>query len=416
MVEALPTLILISLGLFFVALADYIWTVNTEVAALICAFSALWTLLYLAMLLSAALFPQCPYQTAPSAALVAFARFGLRPAYLIIRNPFVASLHQLLLLGGKANNYMHSSCGLNAPWDLFNLASAVGRLWTPATRLWTPKSNDLKDRKNVESLHVESALAIIELAPHESVAVAVARNIPALQDLQELQRLADSPVVLFLAAHLNKQLSRVRDELPGTTEVSAIYIARALVHILLANPYRYGSDVLGHLLTIHWSEASDIPAALPSSELKVLWTCIVQLCAQVSTLKAVEGDQDIPWRTTLQYVPYKYLLEKGLCPGGAISSPTAERYLHHFILSERFLPSQDENSLGEFYKGGIDLPDMIRTFHKILADDSIPTTVSLLGLASRALSIALESFMGVHTSKRLSSWDRLTRAWEIRSG
>lgn len=68
-VEGLPTLILISLGLFFVAITDYIWTLNQDVAALVMAFSVVGTSLYIAMLLLASIYPLCPFQTAPSLGL-----------------------------------------------------------------------------------------------------------------------------------------------------------------------------------------------------------------------------------------------------------------------------------------------------------------------------------------------------------
>lgn len=67
-VETLPTLILLSLGLFFAAMADYVWTINREVAIVITALSGLSTLLYTFMLIAAAIFPDCPFQTAPSSA------------------------------------------------------------------------------------------------------------------------------------------------------------------------------------------------------------------------------------------------------------------------------------------------------------------------------------------------------------
>lgn len=97
-VEALPTLILVSLGLFFVAITDYMWTINREVAILIATFSAIGTLSYFAMLLSAAIFPDCPFRTAPSSALAALSRRSLRPALLLVRPGIYWLLYALFFL------------------------------------------------------------------------------------------------------------------------------------------------------------------------------------------------------------------------------------------------------------------------------------------------------------------------------
>lgn len=68
-VETLATLLLMSLALFFVALVDYMWTVNKTVALVVMAFAAAGGLLYAVMLVVAAIFPACPFHTGPSAAL-----------------------------------------------------------------------------------------------------------------------------------------------------------------------------------------------------------------------------------------------------------------------------------------------------------------------------------------------------------
>ncbi|KAG9007230.1 hypothetical protein FRB95_006195 [Tulasnella sp. JGI-2019a] len=68
-VEALPTLLLISLALFFGALADYLWTINKPAAITITAFAAALGLFYCITVVAAAIFPHCPFQTAPSVGL-----------------------------------------------------------------------------------------------------------------------------------------------------------------------------------------------------------------------------------------------------------------------------------------------------------------------------------------------------------
>ncbi|KAG8983322.1 hypothetical protein FRB93_007301 [Tulasnella sp. JGI-2019a] len=76
-VEALATLLLISLALFFVALVNYLWTVNETVAIVVLGFAAAGGLFYLLIITLTAIFSACPYQTGPSA--------GLRQPYLLLQ-------------------------------------------------------------------------------------------------------------------------------------------------------------------------------------------------------------------------------------------------------------------------------------------------------------------------------------------
>ncbi|KAG8996862.1 hypothetical protein FRB94_007992 [Tulasnella sp. JGI-2019a] len=68
-VEALPTLLLISLALFFGALVDYLWTINKPAAVIVTAFAATMALFYCLTVVMAAIFPRCPFQTGPSVGL-----------------------------------------------------------------------------------------------------------------------------------------------------------------------------------------------------------------------------------------------------------------------------------------------------------------------------------------------------------
>jgi hypothetical protein len=76
--ESLPTLILFSLGLFFIAMADYVWAINRDVAIVITTLSGLGILVYTSMLLAAAIFPDCPVQTAPASAAAYLWRISIQ--------------------------------------------------------------------------------------------------------------------------------------------------------------------------------------------------------------------------------------------------------------------------------------------------------------------------------------------------
>ncbi|KAG8985263.1 hypothetical protein FRB93_005913 [Tulasnella sp. JGI-2019a] len=65
-VEALPTLLLISLALFFVALCDLLWSTSQPVAFVAVAFTAAGAMFYAFTVIAAAVDEFCPYQTAVS--------------------------------------------------------------------------------------------------------------------------------------------------------------------------------------------------------------------------------------------------------------------------------------------------------------------------------------------------------------
>lgn len=98
-VEALPTLIILSLALFFVAVSDYVWNLSKEVAILIITLSAAGTACYALMVLLAACFPQCPYQTVSSQVLAYCYYCSLVPTLLVMRNSFLCLVAVLGMTG-----------------------------------------------------------------------------------------------------------------------------------------------------------------------------------------------------------------------------------------------------------------------------------------------------------------------------
>ncbi|KAG8847478.1 hypothetical protein FRB96_001619 [Tulasnella sp. 330] len=68
-IELLPNLLLVSVGLFFAAVADYLWATRKPVAVVVLVFIVVGVLLYAIMVISAAIDKDCPFQTAPSGLL-----------------------------------------------------------------------------------------------------------------------------------------------------------------------------------------------------------------------------------------------------------------------------------------------------------------------------------------------------------
>ncbi|KAG8981682.1 hypothetical protein FRB93_008483 [Tulasnella sp. JGI-2019a] len=68
-VEALPNLLLISLGLFFAGLVDYLWTIDWYVALVVLTFTVIGVAFYGFTLIVGVIYPASPFQTALSTAL-----------------------------------------------------------------------------------------------------------------------------------------------------------------------------------------------------------------------------------------------------------------------------------------------------------------------------------------------------------
>ncbi|KAG8882338.1 hypothetical protein FRB97_008352 [Tulasnella sp. 331] len=109
-VETLATLLLMSLALCFIALVDYLWTVEETVTIVVMAFAASGAYLYITMVVVAAIISACPFQTGPSAALQ-----RLRPT--LERAP---ELRDLVFNKGWEL--------LSAPFTTSSLNSNIGRL------------------------------------------------------------------------------------------------------------------------------------------------------------------------------------------------------------------------------------------------------------------------------------------------
>lgn len=417
-VEALPSLILLSLALFFVAVTDYCWSLNLEVAILTAVFSGVGTVSYFLMVIVAAIDPHCPYQTSPSEILAEFSRFVLRPLILICRNIWCLAMFGPVTLGHRLAHPDGSSDD-NVFVKLFGF---LDKLWTPRRRLWPPRKANMKIQQDSDLLYAVSARSMLEISPHEEVVTTVARNIPAIRDLRSLQQLARGTAVLSISAHLNDLLLRLWNDKtrPDQQLKRILLVARALVHVLLADPTRYASEVLGNLLAFSPEQADDLSTWLPDPELKILWTSIIRLCAQVSVLDVAHGDVQLEWDVVFWEVPLGHLIEEGFSSTGTppVSIGTIETFLHHFILSEWFLlPHAEIRRLVK--KEKVSLDDFLKSFRRVLADNSIESKERLMSLMARALSNSLDYLQESGTGSRPElprPAERLKLAWDVRFG
>lgn len=303
-VEALPMLILISLGLFFIAMADYVWTINTQVAIVITSFSAVGTLFYAAMVIAAVLDPQCPFQTSPcpfqtSPSMILFdispaVKRGVRGLVLraLVGGSMVVSLviasaldpkirfstlstmlsdawrtvqrgvkgltHRGSVLAQEMMSFFEDKLG---PW-MRSLARPT--LIQPAR--WPVRINSyaiekhaalqkLKDwqpnmerpAETVRRLQTESAKFIMTVAPRNEVVLSVCSLVASLSRLEDVRAVATKSLTLTATFLLTSILKSLQGQPDSGLQESALSIAKALTHIMLASPAKDGTEVLNIL-------------------------------------------------------------------------------------------------------------------------------------------------------------------------
>lgn len=275
-VEALPTLILVSLGLFFIAMTDYIWAINREVAILITGFSGAGIVSYLMMLIAAALSPDCPFQTAPSTAFFDLARLS------------ILGLHNILIFGVYATVDSVNDLTGEDHWfrKVYQVVATWKReQWTHGALLWLPNSKPPESAQQLDRLYTESAQSILAIAPRNDTLMSLTHNIPAIQDFTRVQKLAHSQIILSFAGMLGATMLNIQASPSDAAEEKALVVARALAHLLLADPTRHGREGFRRALIFDgeggWSSYNT--TSLVSADLKVLLVCILTLCDGVDS-------------------------------------------------------------------------------------------------------------------------------------
>lgn len=264
-VEVLPTLVLLSLGLFFVAITDFLCSVNIEVAAIAWTLSIFGTLCYAVMLIVAAVYPDCPYQTAPSMALL-YAWHSIRSQ---LSNTLITFPKCLSFIPTtKAVNFISPSLGEGSMSDMKVEVEAVetvkiliaggGRSCTGAAiQNPTARSGDSLPQTPVdwqgpstwlghplrrhqiapgldrrEMILVEAAVSMLKITPRDDVFLAVAWSIPTVKNVENIQRLVRWIPVTHMVSSLLFALASSH----SGREDFALTWARAIAYILVAWP------------------------------------------------------------------------------------------------------------------------------------------------------------------------------------
>ncbi|KAG9003466.1 hypothetical protein FRB93_011090 [Tulasnella sp. JGI-2019a] len=291
-VETLATLLLVSLALFFIALVDYLWTVNETVAIVVLTFAAAGALLYLLMVVLATIFPTCPFQTGPSAAL--------KLPYLMIQRAIYSpeicsdwsknfpfeSLWKVATLLNEVDRY--HSARVAAHYVLFSFlfvfvfipllifSYIVFALVVPFLRRHIPRNGE-PVKRNMAPLHAISAILMVETGSNADSVVTVADNIPLIPDIEAVRLIATSPAIETLFFHLQKYVLDIQsgNEIDVT---DALVLAKAVVHVMSADPRRTAGVARNCLpgLVCLGEEPSLPPIPI---ELDILLSCVRCLAA-----------------------------------------------------------------------------------------------------------------------------------------
>ncbi|KAG8862140.1 hypothetical protein FRB96_002170 [Tulasnella sp. 330] len=302
-VETLATLLLISLALFFIALVDYLWSVDKTVALVVLVFAAAGMLLYAIMVVVAAIFTGCPFQTGPSTALRELSGTSLR---ILQSGKIVVVWYKYFILHptAGARSWPHRLRGS------FNKAvkHAITRAITLATALVTllfhppvlpigsitvhvrvistvghflrrtlSPRGEVKESK-LEVLHALSVILFAESAPHPDEFLAIAENIPLITDFNAVRLMSDSSSVFRSSlSQLLQSLRSLRSSSDAAVMAGAIILSRAVAHMVLADPKRTASAAQMFFSDLGVIETEPTPRWFESTELVLYLVCIHNL-------------------------------------------------------------------------------------------------------------------------------------------
>ncbi|KAG9003465.1 hypothetical protein FRB93_011089 [Tulasnella sp. JGI-2019a] len=328
-VETLATLLIVSLTLFFTALIDYLRAVNQTVAVVVLVFAVIGGMLYFLMVVLAAIFSECPFQTGPSSALRELCLVIQRSIYSPNINPRwlrdIPFNYRVDHFRGWIKDILHSRP--SHPFNtrdtllLYFRTFASLLLCVPAYILFTiiipflrsriPR-NDKQDVVHSDSLCARSAILIAETASNSDNVIAAADNIPLISDFDATRLIVTSTAFETLLTVFQKSY---RDDCYSGNEGDSrdtLKLARAVAYVMLSDPKRTASlaqkylSRLGRAGRISWSME-------PIHEETFLFLrCIMTMCELSVTRYYISGDQicrlgnlplDIPRRSEIKFPP-----------------------------------------------------------------------------------------------------------------
>ncbi|KAG8870776.1 hypothetical protein FRB98_001346 [Tulasnella sp. 332] len=289
-VEFLPTLLLISLALFFVALVDFLWTVSLPVALVVLVFFAFGAFSYGFTVVAAAIDPKCPFQTSVSSrlrqtwlTLVPLAQKASRKAFVQLR-PLHRRIRSWSLSTKRAIS--QTSVWVQVAQQLER--RGLMRSPPPSPPTYAQSSDDPSMALQKEVLYAKSISWMLEVANEDADLRSIAENIPTISHHREaIRTLARSTSFPRLAIQYRNAMTalqridnvnsrgRVDTEQETTT---ALVFARAVGHVFSSDPkWCYG--VMWRIVNFIWPDASGEESE-SRRELYLIHDALQRLCGR----------------------------------------------------------------------------------------------------------------------------------------
>ncbi|KAG8995004.1 hypothetical protein FRB94_009507 [Tulasnella sp. JGI-2019a] len=257
-IEALPTLLLISLILFFAALCDFLWSTSQPVAIVIVAFAGTGAVFYGFTVIAAAVDVFCPYQTAVSTVIreIVLESSNLLPPKLSSRNKIVRMLQAhhpgISRMAGiicMTSRRMWAFLGVEGL--VFSVASTTWKAWEhsrDSSRRCIAQTRSILGLEEaasnkIENIYAHSILWMLENATEEEYILACAENVPALTSLASMRIISNSHIFSTLVQRFDTAMTHVHNG-EGGSEKTALIFGTAVMHVVVADPTRWVDAVI----------------------------------------------------------------------------------------------------------------------------------------------------------------------------
>lgn len=271
-VESLPAILLLSLVLFFFALADYFWLINRPVSYTVIGFTAFAAFFYGFTIIAAANFRHCPYQTPVSRVMrwglirlkrVIFgnalfkwisARFSLRnwPVW----KPVSSAFSQYRNIFWPKTQFRISQAWSNLIDRFASILPTHQAAIVPRPHKDDVPDPHLQDTEDKEVLYAQATACMLEVATEDDDLISVARNVTALKDHHALHLVAKSPFFTRLVHEMRDCLLDVEHGLNDDARQSqknAIIATRAVAHVFASDPQQCYWPIWQALRHTRWS-------------------------------------------------------------------------------------------------------------------------------------------------------------------
>ncbi|KAG9023046.1 hypothetical protein FRB95_013797 [Tulasnella sp. JGI-2019a] len=271
-VEALPTLLLISVGLFFAALSDLLWFTNKPVALVVIAITAIGAASYGFTMIAGALDTFCPYQFAGSAVIRKLALESITILSVFSSSWRFIGAGLQRFVGGifrRTQMVRISSKRIRDAWRFVRGDCWImvwTRRWKTRTVLWIDSALGWEDIANTgsEDIPAQCVAWMLENAAAEEDIIACVENIPALSEFFSVQIVSQSPHLSKLVQRFGAALNDLYDEKEGS-EQAALILGRALWHVVSADPVHWAHTAT-HTEIGTWTMTAVIRQLVASAE------------------------------------------------------------------------------------------------------------------------------------------------------